>query len=41
MTQDEVLKLTGSLDDNKTTGMDGVSPKLLTMAELVLTEPFT
>ncbi len=37
MTEDEFLKLIESLDENKTTRMDGVSTKLLRMAAPVLT----
>ncbi len=39
--ENEVLKLIGSLDENRTIGMDGVSPGLLTMAAPVLAEPIT
>lgn len=41
MTEDEVWKLCRSLDENKFTGINGVSPKLLTMIAPVLAEPLT
>ncbi len=41
MSEDQVLIFLGDLDETKTTEMDGVSAKLLTMAALVLTKPLT
>ncbi len=41
MSEDQVLKFLGDLDETKTTGMDGVSAKLLKMAAHVLAKPLT
>ncbi len=41
MSEDQVLKCLGDLDETKTTGMDGVSAKLLKMAVNVLPKPLT
>ncbi len=41
MSEDQVLKFLGDLDETKTTGMDGVSAKLLKMAAHLLAKPLT
>ncbi len=41
MSEDQVLKFRGVLDETKTTGKDGVSAKLLKMAAHVLAKPLT
>ncbi len=41
MSEDQVLKFHGDLDETKTTGMDGVSAKLLKMAANVLAKLLT
>ncbi len=39
MSEDQVLKVRGDLDETKATGMDGVSGKLLQMAAPILVKP--
>ncbi len=41
MTEDEYSQLIWRLDENKTIGMDGVSPNLLIMAAHMLAGPLT
>ncbi len=41
MSEDQVLKCLGDLDERKTTGKDGVSAKLTKMAVNVLAKPLT
>ncbi len=41
MSEDQVLKFLGDLDETKTTGKDGVSANLLKMAAHVLAKPLT
>ncbi len=41
MSEDQVLKFLGYLDETKTTGKDGVSAKLLKIAAHVLAKPLT
>ncbi len=41
MSEDKVITFLGDLDETKTTGMDGVSAKLLKMAAHVLAKPLT
>ncbi len=41
MSEDQILKFLGDVDEAKTTGMDGVSTKLLQIAAPVLAKTLT